>query len=72
MAIIGLSAGVQGYYIAPLSIFERLALLVVPFLLIVPNLTTDIAALAILVGVYVLQRVKAKKNSTPAPESTQH
>ncbi len=71
MAIIGLSAGVQGYYIAPLSIFERLALLVVPFLLIVPNLTTDIAAFAILVGVYLLQRIKAKKNSAPVPESTQ-
>jgi TRAP transporter 4TM/12TM fusion protein len=71
MAIIGLSAGVQGYYIAPISIPERIALLIVPFLLIVPNLTTDIAALAILVGVYVLQRVKAKKNGAPVPESTQ-
>ena len=65
MGIIGLSAGVQGYYIAPLSIIERLALLAVPFLLIVPNWTTDAAGLAILVGVYVLQKMKAKKNNTP-------
>jgi TRAP transporter 4TM/12TM fusion protein len=71
MAIIGLSAGVQGYYIAPLSIPERLALLVVPFLLIVPNMTTDILALVLLVGVYLLQKMKAKKNPSPAPDSTQ-
>ena len=71
MAIIGLSAAVQGYYIAPLSILERLALLAVPFLLIVPNLTTDILALALLVGVYLFQKLKAKKNSSSAPDSTQ-
>ncbi len=65
MGIIGLSAGVQGYYIAPLSVIERAALLAVPFLLIVPNWTTDAAGLAILVGVYVLQKMKAKKNNTP-------
>lgn len=64
MGIIGLSAGVQGYYIAPLSIIERAALLAVPFLLIVPNWTTDAAGLAILVGVYILQKMKAKKSNT--------
>lgn len=64
MGIIGLSAGVQGYYIAPLSLIERLALLAVPFLLIVPNVATDIAGLAILVGVYGLQKMKAKKTNT--------
>lgn len=64
MGIIGLSAGVQGYYIAPLSLIERLALLAVPFLLIVPNAATDIAGLAILVGVYGLQKMKAKKTNT--------
>ncbi|MGI6252537.1 MAG: TRAP transporter permease [Aminivibrio sp.] len=64
MGIIGLSAGVQGYYIAPLSIVERAALLAVPFLLIVPNWTTDAAGLAILVGVYILQKMKAKKSNT--------
>ena len=59
MAVIGLSAAVQGYYIAPLTLPERAALLLTPFLLIVPNTSTDLLSLAILVGVYLLQRRKA-------------
>ncbi len=69
MAVIGLSAAVQGYYIAPLTLPERAALLLTPFLLIVPNTSTDLLSLAILVGVFLLQRRKAalrKKNSPAA------
>ena len=59
MAIIGLAAAVQGYYFSVLSIFERVFLLAVPFLLIVPNIYTDILGLVILVGVFLLQKRKA-------------
>ena len=71
MAVIGLSAAVQGYYIAPLTLFERAALLMTPFLLIVPNTSTDLLSLAILVGVYLLQRKKAalRKKGSPDAES---
>ncbi len=71
MAVIGLSAAVQGYYIAPLTIPERAALLTTPFLLIVPNTSTDLLSLAILVGVYLLQRRKAalRKEGPLTPEA---
>ena len=63
MAIIGLAAGVQGYYFSVLSIFERVLLLIVPFLLIEPNIITDVIGLVILVSVYLLQRRKAAKHA---------
>lgn len=71
MAIIGLSAGVQGYYIAPLSIVERVLLLAVPFMLVDPRLITDILGLVILVGVFFLQKKKVKGVQTP-PETDGH
>ncbi|GAB1427411.1 TRAP transporter permease [Aminivibrio sp.] len=69
MAIIGLSAAVQGYYIAPLTLPERAALLLTPFLLIVPNTSTDLLSLAILVGVFLLQRRKAALRKKASPHS---
>ncbi len=63
MAIIGLAAGVQGYYFSVLSIFERVLMLIVPFLLIEPNIITDVIGLVILVSVYLLQRRKAAKHA---------
>ncbi len=58
MAIIGLAAGVQGYYYSKLSLIERALLFAVPFLLIVPNMITDAAGLFILAGVYFWQKRK--------------
>ncbi len=69
MAIIGLAAAVQGYYFAKLSLFERAFLLVVPFLLIVPNIYTDLLALAILIGVFLLQKRKAVVQASRIPSS---
>ncbi|GAB1485127.1 TRAP transporter permease [Aminivibrio sp.] len=69
MAIIGLSAAVQGYYIAPLTLPERAALLLTPFLLIVPNTSTDLLSLAILVGVFLLQQRKAALRKKASPHS---
>ena len=63
MAIIGLAAGVQGYYFSVLSIFERVLLLIVPFLLIEPNILTDVIGLVILVSVSLLHRRKAAKHA---------
>lgn len=69
MAVIGLSAAVQGYYIAPLTLPERAALLLTPFLLIVPNTSTDLLSLAILVGVFLLQQRKAALRKKASPHS---
>lgn len=69
MAIIGLAAAVQGYYFSVLSLFERVLLLAVPFLLIVPNIYTDILALVILVGVFLLQKRKAVARANRASSS---
>ncbi len=69
MAIIGLAAAVQGYYFSVLSLFERALLLAVPFLLIVPNIYTDILALVILVGVFLLQKRKAVARAKRASSS---
>ncbi len=69
MAIIGLAAAVQGYYFSKLSFFERIFLLVVPFLLIVPNLYTDLLALAILIGVFLFQKRKATAQTSGIPSS---
>lgn len=71
MAIIGLAAGVQGYYIAPLTIVERILLLAIPFMLVDPRLITDILGLVILVGIYFLQKKKVKGVPTP-PETDSH
>ena len=69
MAIIGLAAAVQGYYVSKLSFVERLFLLVVPFLLIVPNIYTDLLALVILVGVFLFQKRKATAQTSGIPSS---
>lgn len=71
MAIIGLAAGVQGYYIAPLTIVERILLLAIPFMLVDPRLITDILGLVILVGIYFLQKKKVKGVPTP-PKTNSH
>ncbi|OPZ40727.1 MAG: Sialic acid TRAP transporter permease protein SiaT [Synergistetes bacterium ADurb.BinA166] len=62
MAIIGLAAGVQGYYYSRLTAIERLLLFIVPFLLIVPNMITDAAGLVILTGVFLWQRRTARRD----------
>ena len=72
MAIIGLAAGVQGYYFSVLSIFERVLMLIVPFLLIEPNIITDVIGLVILVSVYLLQRRKAAKHAKEKLFQTLH
>ena len=69
MAIVGLAAGVQGFYIAPLSIVERALLLAVPLLLIDPSLITDALGLVILIGVFFLQKKKNRPNPQHSPES---
>ncbi len=69
MAIIGLAAAVQGYYFSKLSLVERLFLLVVPFLLIVPNIYTDLLALVILVGGFLFQKRKATAQTSGIPSS---
>lgn len=61
MAIIGLAAGVQGYYHSKLSPIERILLFIVPFLLIVPNMLTDAVGLVILAGVFLWQKGAARR-----------
>ncbi len=61
IGILGLSAGVQGYLVNDLNIFERILLLGVPFLIIYPTLTTNVIGVVIIAAIYVLQKGMGKK-----------
>lgn len=68
--IIGLAAGVQGYLLAPLNILERVALLAVPFLLIHPAILTDGVGAAVLVGIFMLQKLKSRSGKSEVAVET--
>ncbi len=61
IGIIGLSAAIQGFLLDDLNILERLAMLTVPFLIIHPSLTSNLVGVAIVAGIYLLQKVGQKK-----------
>ena len=61
IGILGLSAGVQGYLVNDLNIFERILLLGVPFLIIYPTLTTNVIGVIIIAAIYALQKGMGKK-----------
>ena len=67
MGVIGLSAGIQGFYRSKLTLIERALLLAVPFMLIHPSIVTDILGVAILVGLYLFR--SRSGGGTPTPES---
>ncbi|NCC96234.1 MAG: TRAP transporter fused permease subunit, partial [Synergistales bacterium] len=67
LAIVGLASGVQGYLLTHINILERLALLALPFLIIVPSMMANGLAVALMAGVVLFQRAKiAKLKAEPA------
>ncbi len=68
MGVIGLSAGIQGFYKSKLTIIERVLLLAVPFMLIYPSVIADIAAVVILVGLYLFRSRFGGNISAPTPD----
>ncbi|QTX31412.1 TRAP transporter permease [Aminithiophilus ramosus] len=66
VAIIALSAGVQGYFVTDLNLVERLAFLAVPFLIIYPSLVANGIAVAVVAAVFALQKARSPRKSLPA------
>ena len=64
IAVIGLSAAVQGYFADDINIVERLLLLAVPFLIIYPTKMTNLIGAAIVVAVFAKQKGLGKKNNS--------
>lgn len=65
VAIIALSAGVQGYFVTDLNLVERLAFLAVPFLIIYPSLVANGIAVAVVAAVFALQKARSPRKSLP-------
>lgn len=60
VAIIALSAGIQGYFVSRLNIIERLIFMLLPFAIIYPSLLANLLASVIVVVVFVLQKVRPR------------
>ncbi|EEX47661.1 TRAP transporter, 4TM/12TM fusion protein [Jonquetella anthropi E3_33 E1] len=60
IGIIGLAAGVQGYLVEDLNFVERLALILVPFLIIYPTLNSNLVGVGIVVLIFILQKYRKK------------
>jgi len=63
IAVIGLSAAVQGYFADDISIIERLLLFAVPFLIIYPTMLTNLIGAVIVGAVYAKQKGFGKKKN---------
>ena len=63
MGMVGIGAGLTGYLLKPMPVWERVMSLVGGLLLIIPGLTTDIAGVALVAVVVVLQVIGRKKHS---------
>jgi TRAP transporter 4TM/12TM fusion protein len=73
IAVIAISAAVEGYIRTNLSVITRLILGMGSILLIVPDLLTDIIGYVIIITIYVLNYIQGKKNPAIAlPKSTTH
>ena len=63
IAVIGLSAAVQGYLIDDLNPIERLLLVAVPFLIIYPTMISNLIGAGIVIAVYAKQKGFGKKKN---------
>ena len=61
LAIIALSAGIQGYFLSKLNIIERLAFMILPFGIIYPSLLANLLAVTVIAVVFLLQKVRLKQ-----------
>ncbi len=67
VGIIGVGAGVCGYFLTHLSALERVMLCAGGVLLVTPGLQTDIIGAVLLLGAYVVQSRKARQTKTALP-----
>lgn len=61
LAVIALSAGIQGHFLSKLNIVERLAFIVLPFAIIYPSLLANLLAVTVIAVVFFLQKVRLKQ-----------
>lgn len=61
LAVIALSAGIQGHFLSKLNIVERLAFIVLPFAIIYPSLLANLLAVTVIAVVFLLQKVRLKQ-----------
>jgi TRAP-type uncharacterized transport system fused permease subunit len=61
VAVIALSAGIQGYFLSKLNIIERLAFMILPFGIIYPSLLANFLAVMIVIAVFLLQKVRLRQ-----------
>lgn len=66
VAVIAISAAVEGYIRTNLGVLTRIILGAASVLLIVPEMITDIIGISIIVFIYVLNFIKAKKQTNVA------
>lgn len=58
IGIIGVGAGVEGFFLADLSVLERIIFFVGGLLLVIPGIRTDIAGFVLLAVGYIMQKRK--------------
>jgi TRAP-type uncharacterized transport system fused permease subunit len=59
LGVLAIAAGTTGYFARRARLFERLALVAAGVLLVVPGLVSDLVGLALLGGVWAVQRLRA-------------
>ena len=67
IGIICVASALTGYFKTKMSIIERLIFLIGGVLLITTHLTSNLVGIALIVGVYIIQRSKDKKNFNGKP-----
>ena len=65
VGIVGVSAGMEGYMFTKCSWWQRLMLLSGGLLSIIPGIATDVAGLALIATVFLIQKLSSKKDLTP-------
>jgi len=61
LAVIALSAGIQGHFLSKLNIVERLAFILLPFAIIYPSLLANLLAVSVIAVVFLLQKVRLRQ-----------
>ena len=66
IGIVGVAAGLSGYFVRPMASYERILTIAAGLCLIIPGITSDIIGLTVIIGVAVLSRMRSKGNAVPA------
>ena len=66
LGMASIASGLMGYLIRDMKWISRIALVAGGLLMVIPGTVTDLAGLAVLVAVLVLQRIENKKDKAAA------